>query len=94
MSLRVIAASQAETWAYRIDAVTRLIGWVRPSTSGRSRALATLEQLRAAVSDGDRFSTTLSQLARDLDEVYPGGAVVSLARRHVRDMVLAFNHRR
>ena len=94
MSSYVVAAPPTEAWTYRIDAITRLIGWVRPSTSGRSRALATLEQLRAAVSDGERFSTTLCQLARDLDEVYPGGAVVSLARRHVRDMVLAFNHRR
>ena len=94
MSLAVISASEGETWAYRVDAVTRLIGWIRPGTSGRSQALATLKELRTAVFDGERFSTMLSRLARDLDEVYPGGAIVSLARRHVRDMLLAIDHRR
>jgi hypothetical protein len=94
MSSRAIAAAPAETWTNRIDAVSRLLGWVRPSTSGRRQALARLEQLKAAVSDGDRFSRTLSLLARDLDELYPSSAIVSLARRRVRDMVLAITYHR
>jgi hypothetical protein len=94
MSSQVIARPQAEMWASQIDAITRLVGWVRPSTNGRSQALATLKELRNAVADVQRFSSTLSRLARDLDEVYPGGAIVSLARRHVRDLLLAVGHRR
>ena len=89
-----IAVYRGGTWTSRIDAIGRLIGWLRPSTNGRSQALARLEQLRTAVADGKGFSTTLWQLARDLDDVYPSGAIVTLARRRVRDLLLAIDRQR
>jgi hypothetical protein len=89
-----IAVYRGGTWTSRIDAIGKLIGWLRPSTTGRSQALARVEQLRTVVADGKRFSTTLWQLSRDLDDVYPGGAVVTLARRRVRDLLLAIDRQR
>jgi hypothetical protein len=89
-----IAVYRGGTWTSRIDAIGRLIGWLRPTTTGRSRALARLEQLRTAVADGKGFSTTLWQLSRDLDDVYPSGAIVTLARRRVRDLLLAIDRQR
>ena len=89
-----IAAYRSGTWTSRIDAIGRLIGWLRPSTTGRSQALARLEQLRTVVADGKRFSTTLWQLSRDLDGVYPSGAIVTLARKRVRALLLAIDRQR
>jgi hypothetical protein len=89
-----IAAFRGGTWTSRIDAIGRLLGWLRPGTTGRSQALARLEQLRTAMANGQRFSTTLLELSRDLDAVYPGGAVVTLARKRVRDLVLAIDRQR
>jgi hypothetical protein len=89
-----ITAPRGGTWTSRIDAIGKLIGWLRPSTTGRSQALARLEQLRTAIANGQRFSTTLAELSRDLDAVYPGGAVVTLARKRVRALLLAIDRQR
>ena len=86
-----IATSRGGTWTSRIDALGKLIGWLRPSTTGRSQALARLEQLKTSMVDGRRFSRTLLELAHDLDAVYPGGAVVTLARKRVRAMIRAID---
>jgi hypothetical protein len=89
-----MVAYRVGAWTSRIDAIGRLIGWLRPTTTGRSQALARVEQLRTAVADGQQFLTTLWQLSRDLDAVYPGGAVVTLARRRVRDLLVAIDRQR
>ena len=89
-----IAVYRGGTWTSRIDAIGKLIGWLRPSTTGRSQVLARVEQLRTAVADRKRFSTTLWQLSRDLDGVYPGGAIVTLARKRVRDLLVAIDRQR
>ncbi len=94
MTSASIAVYRGGTWTSRIDAIGRLIGWLRPSTTGRSQALARVEQLRTVVADGKRFSTTLWQLSRDLDGVYPSGAIVTLARKRVRDLLRTVDRQR
>ena len=75
-------------WDERIDAVERLIRWLQPRTSGRARALTTLAAVRNALDDRQRFSNAVCELSRDLSRVYPGGAIVRLARRHVEAIML------
>lgn len=70
----------SEEW---IDSIEQLIRWVAPYTIGRDRVLQSLADLRTARAT-HRLRDALRLLSRELDALYPSGAVISLARRRVR----------
>jgi hypothetical protein len=74
----------SEDW---IDSIERLIRWVAPYTIGRERVLQSLADVRKARRETHRLRDALRLLSRELDALYPPGAVISLARRRVRDVV-------
>jgi hypothetical protein len=77
---------------FDLDSLERLIRWIAPRTRGRESVLRRLGDLKLAVPDRRSAPDAACLLARALDELYPQTAVISLARRRVRDMVLALAH--
>jgi hypothetical protein len=71
-----------------IDAIEHLIRWIAPRTVGRDRVLQLLADVRSARRETYRLHQTLCLLSRELDALYPQSAVISLARRRVREMAL------
>jgi hypothetical protein len=77
----------------RIDAIERLLRWIGPRTVGRERVLRRMEDVKKVQRETHRLRDALGLLLRELDALYPPGAVISLARRRVRDVALTLAHR-
>jgi hypothetical protein len=75
-----------------IDSIEHLIRWIAPRTVGRERVFHRLADVKKARRETHRLLEALCLLSRELDALYPQGAVSSLARRRVRDMALSFAH--
>ena len=75
-----------------INSIEHLLRWIAPRTVGRQRVLQRLAELRQAQPERRRLNDALCLLSRELDALYPQGAIISLARRRVRDMVLRLAH--
>jgi hypothetical protein len=75
-----------------IDAIERLLRWIGPRTAGRERVLQRMEDIKKVQRETHRLRDELGLLLRELDELYPPGAVISLARRRVRDVALTLAH--
>ena len=75
-----------------INSIEHLLRWIAPGTVGRQRVLQRLAELRQAQPERHRLNDALCLLSRELDALYPQGAIISLARRRVRDMVLTLAH--
>jgi hypothetical protein len=71
-----------------LDSLERLIRWIAPRTVGRESVLRRLGDVKVAMLDRCGLHDAACLLARALAELYPQSAVISLARRRVRDMVL------
>jgi hypothetical protein len=72
-----------------IDSIEHLIRWLAPYTVGRDRVLQRLADVKEARQETHRLYDALCQLSRALDALYPPGAVISLARRRVREVAFA-----
>ena len=72
----------------RIDSIERLIRWIAPRTVGRDRVLQRVVDLKKARLEIHRLHATVCLLSRELDALYPQGAIISLARRRVRNLAL------
>ena len=75
-----------------INSIEHLLRWIAPRTVGRQRVLQRLAEVREAQPERHRLNDALCLLSRELDALYPQGAIISLARRRVRDMVLTLAH--
>ena len=75
-----------------INSIEHLLRWIAPRTVGRQRVLQRLAELRQAQPERHRLNDALCLLSRELDALYPRSAIISLARRRVRDMVLTLAH--
>ena len=75
-----------------IESIEHLIRWIAPRTIGRARVLERLEDVKRAWRETDRLHDALCLLSRELDALFPRGAVISLARRRVRDVALTLAH--
>ena len=75
-----------------INSIEKLIRWIAPRTVGRARVLDRLADVKTARSDRRRLHDALCLLSGELDALYPQGAVISLARRRVRDAALTLVH--
>ena len=71
-----------------IDSIDHLIRWIAPRTVGRNRVLERLADVKKARQEIHRLHDALCLLSRELDALYPKGAVIRLAKRRVRDAVL------
>jgi hypothetical protein len=75
-----------------IESIEHLIRWIAPRTVGRERVLERLEDVKQARRETARLRDALCLLSRELDALFPQGAVISLARRRVRDVALTLAH--
>ena len=75
-----------------IESIEHLIRWIAPRTVGRERVLERLEDLKRARPETARLRDALCLLSRELDALFPQGAVISLVRRRVRDVALTLAH--
>ena len=75
-----------------IDSIEHLIRWIEPRKMGRERVLQRLADIKNARRETHRLHEALCLLSRELDALRPPGAVISLARRRVRDMALTLAH--
>lgn len=75
-----------------IDAIERLLRWIGPRTVGRERVLQRMEDVKKVQRETHRLRDALDLLLCELDALYPPGAVISLARRRVRDVALTLAH--
>ena len=75
-----------------INSIEHLLRWIAPRTVGRQRVLQRLAELRQAQPERRRLNDALCLLSRELDALCPRSAIISLARRRVRDMVLTLAH--
>jgi hypothetical protein len=71
-----------------LDSLERLMRWIAPRTIGRATALERLEDLKMAAPDRHHLQDAACPLARALEKLLPQSAVISLARRRLRDMVV------
>ncbi|HEY5618332.1 MAG TPA: hypothetical protein VIK60_10320 [Vicinamibacterales bacterium] len=75
-----------------LDSIEHLIRWIGPRTVGRERVFQRMADVRKAQRETHRLQDALCLLSRELDALYPQGAVISLARRRVRDVALTLAH--
>jgi hypothetical protein len=75
-----------------IDSIEHLVRWIEQRTLGRERVLQRVADIKNARRETHRLHEALCLLSRELGALRPQGAVISLARRRVRDMALTLAH--